>query len=268
MPRTLVLAAAAVLVAAEITPEVASAQSGGGYSYTFRSTSDDDDDSMIGEVRVLGDRTRIDFRTNGWHKKGYLLLTEGGRRVTLVDPRDEEYRTLERDSFERVISTAMRKVDRVMTMTLHDVRISTERLGGGGTVAGYATEHYRLVQRFRVGVGVLGLTKDMDQEIVTEFWVAPRLALPANPLIELLSTVESALAQHDASFVKRSLEARRSLFNGTPLRIVVTSRLHHEEEDDDVNVRRIEITEIGRARVDPEIFQIPRGYDRKDGWRF
>ncbi|HJR63150.1 MAG TPA: hypothetical protein VJ803_05565 [Gemmatimonadaceae bacterium] len=254
----------AVLLAVAIPSTAAGAQDTQGYSYTFRSIADDHDDKIFGTARVLGDRTRIDFRE--WHKKGYLLVSDRGRRVTLVDPRDEEYRTFERDSFERVISTAMRKVDRVMTMTLRDVRISTERLGNGGTVAGYPTERYRMVQRFQVGVGVFGLTKDMDQEIVTDFWVAPRLALASNPIIELLSTVESALAQHDASFVRRSIDARRALFTGTPLKIVVTSRLHHEDEDPDVDTRTIEITEIGRARIDPEIFRIPRGYERREGW--
>jgi hypothetical protein len=263
MLRTLSVSLA-VLIAIDVTPAVAGAQDAQGYSYTFRSISDDDDDKIAGTARVLGDRTRIDFRE--WHKKGYLLLTDRGRRVTLVDPRDEEYRIFERESFERVISTAMRKVDRVMTMTLHDVRISTERLGSGGTVAGYPTERYRLVQRFRVGVGVFGLTKDMDQEIVTDFWVAPRLGLPPNPIMELLSTLESALAQHDGEFVRRSLQARRSLFTGTPLKIMVTSRLHHEDEDPDVKVRTIEITEIKRARVDPDIFRVPRGYERREGW--
>jgi hypothetical protein len=263
MLRTLTVSLA-VLIAVDISPAVAGAQGADGYSYTFRAVSSDDDDKVVGTARVLGDRTRIDFRE--WHKHGYLLLTDGGRRVALVDPRDEEYRTFERESFERVISTAMRKVDRVMTMTLRDVRISTERLGSGGTVAGYPTQRYRMVQRFQVGVGVLGLTKDMDQEIVTDFWVASRLELPPNPIMELLSTVESALAQHDASFVRRSLQARRSIFSGTPLKIVVTSRLHHEDEDDDVKVRTIEITEIRRARVDPDIFRVPRGYERREGW--
>jgi hypothetical protein len=66
------------------------------------------------------------------------------------------------------------------------------------------------------------------------------------------------------------MAARRTLFNGTPLRIVVTS--HTLDEPEKRSVQRIEISGIASAPFDPVIWAVPAGYRRQSGddfsWRF
>src|SRR2546425_332047 len=106
---------------------------------------------------------------------------------------------------------------------------------------------------------------------VTASWVSPDLRLPPNPLLELLATVETALAQRNEDFVHRSAAARAALFSGTPLKMVITSRSFDVDRGDSGRVaagehavRTFEVTRVERASFDTSLFRIPEGFTRKD----
>lgn len=237
-----------------------------GIRYTLYMTSDGDRD-FVATVREGNGRARIDFGDNG----SYVLVTGGGgagnRTVLFVDTEDREYRIVDDTTFERIIGSALRMVTRtgVVNIQLRDVRIAPERLGAGEPIAGHATRRYRLTQEYRALVGAFGIMGDepIHQTVVTDYWVSPGLRLLRNPLLELLSGVETALAQRSASFVRRTAAARDSLFSGTPLRVVIRSQSSNGDETS--KERRLEITGLEEVMLDPAIWTVPRGYRRREG---
>ena len=243
-----------------------------GYRYSFHMTSGDD--RVRGTVTWIGDRGRIDVTPDHARPAGddYLLLRNGGRRILSVHPEDRAYSVVDDTVFERIVGWALQSVDEFVHLELEDVRIEGERLGRGEMMEGRATERFRLTQEYTVRVSV-PLVQDprIRQRVVTEYWVAPELTLIGNPLIDLLATVETALAQHDPSFVRRSKAARTSLFSGTPLKLVVRSFStdRDDEEDEDDDVRTIEISGFERVPVDPASLDVPSGYVQRDefSWR-
>ena len=267
MHRPPLLVLAALLAATPIA-----AQSVSGYRYLLRMTSSNGE-NVVGTVRLAGDKERIDFppgaRSND---DGYILLLNGGHTVVTVHTDRREYEMVDDTTFQRLIGAALDAMGNLVTLHLADVKIETQSLGVGDSIAGYATRRFRLLQEYSVKIGAMGFTAaNQHHVVVTDFWVSPDLRLPPNPLLELLATVETALAQRNEDFVHRSAAARAALFSGTPLKMVITSRSFDVDRGDstgraggDHSVRTFEVTRVERASFDRALFEIPDGYTRRE----
>jgi hypothetical protein len=264
MFRSLFRCAAAVVFGAAALPAAAVAQD---YSYAFRVTPSDGE-PFAGTVRVSGTRARIDAaRTDdhGEEPRDYLLLSDEGRTITVVRPRDQSYSVSDARAFEQIAGTALRAVNVAMSTRLDDVRIGSERLGPGDTIAGFPTQRYRLTQEYTATIGVMGMKGDPEQHVViTDFWVAPGLELMRNPLVEMLATTQTVLAQSDASFAARSAQARDRLFRGMPLRLIVAARSSDDGHDNDAPSRLlVEVTRVVRGPVDRAALDVPSRYRKE-----
>lgn len=292
VPRA-TLALAAALAAASTAPVAADAQGtvrtasasaahgapANGLRYTFTMNSSEED-ATRGTMTVLGDRARMDIAKGSSAKvsssggatitaksdggRDWFLLTQNGRRITIVDPEERNYQEMDAESFTGLVGTVMRVMDKFMTLEVQEPTVSVQRLGNGGQVAGRPTERWAVVQEFTMNVGMLGKTKQELHRIVTDYWIAPGLSLPDNPLFELVSRGEAALTQGDAGYVARVARARAMLPKGAAMRVVVTSA-SSELESGEVKppkVRRMEITGIAPATVDRATLQVPSGYQR------
>ncbi len=259
-PRAALLLSVALAAASAV-----SAQTVQGRRYALRMSSGGERE-LVATVREAGGRARIDVdRPHEPGPGGYILVTDGGRTLILVHPEEREYSVVDDTTFERIVGKALRVVTQtgVLQVQVRDVKIVPERLGPGEAIAGHPTQHYRLTQDYTAFVGAFGIVSDepIHKTVVTDYWVAPDVPLARNPLLELLAGVETALAQRSAAFVSRSAAARDSLFRGTPLRVVITAR--SSSGDDAVKERRIEITDVAPAALDPAIWAIPQGYTRR-----
>ena len=275
----LAMLAAATLVA----PTPAGAQASAlRYRFTMLTS---DESATRGTVTVVGDRARMEVDKGSRARVGdanasvtassesgrdWFLLTEGGRRITIVDPEKETYQEMDAASFTGLIGTVMRAMDTFLTMEVEQPTVFVQRVGDGGTVAGQRTERWAVVQEFTTNVGMLGKTSREMHRIVTDYWIAPGLTLPDNPLFELVTRGEAALAQSDKRYVERVERARRSLPKGAPLRIVVTAA-SSDLADGKVKtpkVRRMEISELAPVTVNPSLLEVPRGYERSKNQGF
>lgn len=240
-----------------------------GTRYTFNMITDDD--STAGVVREDGRRARIDFFRKD-ASDDYMLVLDGGRRVVSVHPREGEYGMTDDSTFSRVAAIGLRAVSAtgVVRFRVRDMHVSSRRLGVGDLVAGLATERFRMIQEFTVGVSAFGLPGEtMHQVVVTDYWVSRSVRLVPNPIIDLVSTITSILGQTDPEFTQRSNAQRQDLFTGTPLRIVVTA--HTLEEPNKVTTQRIEITALERDSFDRSLWDIPAGLRQRQGefsWHF
>lgn len=231
------------------------------YEYSFRVIGSHDEHPMSGTMRVSGDRGRIDI--DGAKEGEFMLLTDGGRTLTIVHPERRAYEVSDAATFEHIVGRALRAVP-VLSIQLESAHVASDHLGDGGLVVGRATRHLRLTQDYTVRVGALGFGGDPERHVATtEYWVSPGLALMRNPLFALVEGAESALVQSDTAYSRIADAERDALLEGaTPLRRVVTTR---EEHGGKTTTQTIEITSLRPARVDPAIFQLPSGYTRRAG---
>jgi hypothetical protein len=262
--RPLVLALAAASLAAAV-PLSLPAQRAEGRSYFFRLQTPDEGPTE-GVMHVVGDRARIDIRDAEGDDGGrvYLLLTNGGRTLVTVRPDEHRYSEVDAETIEGIIGTAMRAANIVMTMDMANSNVNGEKFGDGGTVAGLPTQRYRLTQEWEMDVGAFGKTERVRQRVVTDYWVNASAGLPRNPLVELVTTAPTALAQSDEKFVARSARTRASLFDAAPLRVVVHASKWEHDGSTEEEMYEYEITRILPASVDQRALRVPDGYRRDD----
>ncbi|MGI8548570.1 MAG: hypothetical protein ACR2M1_14800 [Gemmatimonadaceae bacterium] len=133
-------------------------------------------------------------------------------------------------------------------------------------------EQIRMTERFDAHVSAMGFPGGTEHyAVTTDYWVSPGLDLGRNPLIALLATASTALAQSDRSFVQQEHYARDAALQGTPLRTVISSSSvsdensssHSSKNSTKNNIRTIEITSLrGEAQSDA-LFQVPADYKVK-----
>lgn len=241
---------------------VAGAQTPRAYSYDFTldTHGKDSDKPVHGTVRVAGNRARVD--TDEHKKDGeYLLLSEGGRRVFVVHPKDQSFQEYDADEFARIVGTALRAVGPVVKFDVRDATIDTARLGSGGTVAGRSTNRVRVDQHWKTTIKVFGFGKEMRGSAASEYWSDPSLPLMRNPILDLTSVATLALGASDEDFLARSDAARERLFRGAPLRAELHTRIAGDEGPDDTRLR-YEVTRYTPGPVDESALQLPKGYRR------
>jgi hypothetical protein len=239
------------------------------YRYAFRIETGDDD-PVRGVTYVSTGRSRIELvDEHGARSSSYLLVSDNGRVLTAVDPAKREYSTTDAANFERVVGTAMEAVDRVMTLEVHDLDVTGRRLGAGGRVAGHETQRARLSTSYALRIGAMGFAARRQHAVDVDYWIAPALQLPRNPMLELFASLPTVLAQGDRDFVTRLRAGRDALVGtGTPLKVVVTARERDEDGDDETSRTVIEITDLTPGAQDQTLFQVPAGYRKRDGFNF
>lgn len=234
--------------------------------YTFRTSETGgrhDDDPMTGTVRVHDGDVRIDVdrKRSDDDPDSYILVLDNGTRMLSVHPRRHEVEEMSAAGFERIVGTSLRAVRPIVRFHISDPAIAPERLGAGGTMLGYATEHVRLTEHYTMHITAMGFDGgDETVAVQTDYWVAPGVQLGRNPLLALVERAGTAMAQSDAGFVQREDAARASLLRGSPLRTV--SRVTTTEHDGDVKetVRTTEVTSLTREAQAASLFEVPSGY--------
>ena len=240
--------------------------------YTFRTSESGDgnhgrrDDDMSGTVRLHGDDVRIDVdrKQNDNDPGAYILVLDGGTRMLSVHPSKHKADEIDAAKFERIVGISLRFVRPLVRFRVRDVSITPQRLGAGGTMLGYATEHVRLTEHYTVHITAMGFDGgDETVSVVNDYWVSPGVDLGRNPLLALLDRAGTAMAQSDADFVHQEDAARASLLRGTPLRAVSTVTTTDHDGTPKETVRTTEITSLRREAQPASLFEVPSGYQLK-----
>jgi hypothetical protein len=278
LAATLAAALAAVALPAPLAAQAARAGEVKALRYHFTMVTGEERETR-GTVTMLDDRARIEVEKGSSARVGtrtvgatassdggrtWFLLTDKGRRIAVVDDEQESFQEMDAASFTGLIGTVMRAMDTFMTMEIEDPSVHVQRVGDGGLVAGRKTERWAVVQEYTTNVGMLGKTSREMHRVVTDYWIAPGLTLAENPLFELVTRGETALAQGDKRYVARVDRARGSLPDGAALRVVVTSA-SSDLTDGKVKppkIRRMEISDLAPATVSASLFEVPRGYEK------
>jgi hypothetical protein len=133
--------------------------------YEFRQTTTSDLESIpssdcAGRAIIDGDRSRVEFLSGNAYPVGtYIITTNGSRNMTFIDP--------SRKSFVEVNGASVTSAIGARKITITNKKTDLTKMPDQITVAGFPTEHYRLVMSYDITVafGNLPLTQTVKTTI-------------------------------------------------------------------------------------------------------
>jgi hypothetical protein len=154
------LPAIALLMLVITTPAASAA-----IQYEFRQTTSSDIESIpstdcVGRAILDGDRSRVEFLSGNAYPAGtYVIATNGSKIMTFVDPSRKTF--VEVNAASVTSSIGSRKI------TVANKKIDVTKLPDHATIAGFPTEHYRLIMSYDITLnfGNLPLTQSVQTTI-------------------------------------------------------------------------------------------------------
>src|SRR6266851_5037447 len=116
--------------------------------YEFRQTTASDLESIpptdcVGRAIIDGDRSRVEFLSGNAYPAGtYIIATNGSKMMTFVDPSRKTF--VEVNAASVTSSIGSRKI------TVANKKIDVTKLADKTTIAGFPTEHYRLIMSYDI----------------------------------------------------------------------------------------------------------------------
>ena len=176
-PRKLTALSTLALMGALVFPGLATA----GHYYEAITTSDTDQkkkqDVMKVRAWVEDSNAKVEFLTG--EKKGffaagsYLVTTDGGETVYLVNPSEETYGSFDMEAMLATMGQVMDMMSQtggMMKMEFTDV--SSEMLSeeAGGSVLGQDTTHYRWKTGYTMRMKIMGFKQETRTDMIQDIW--------------------------------------------------------------------------------------------------
>jgi hypothetical protein len=133
--------------------------------YEFRQTTSSDLESIpssdcAGRAIIDGDRSRVEFLAGNAYPPGtYMIATNGSRTMTFIDPSKKTF--VEINAASVTNSIGARKI------SIANKKIDVTKMADQVTIAGFPTEHYRMVMSYDITVafGSMPLTQSVKTTI-------------------------------------------------------------------------------------------------------
>ncbi|HET9426371.1 MAG TPA: hypothetical protein VFO55_13460 [Gemmatimonadaceae bacterium] len=177
----------------------------------------------------------------------YMLQLDSGRSVT-VSPASKTYS-------EEPPGLAAMPADLLASATFTNVNVTTEKLGAGETMQGFATEKVRMTVTY--SLNMMGTA--LNTMSVIEMWMAQ---LPGTVTTAFDGTIPKSMAEGPMKeLADKTNAARKALGTATPIKTVTTSSITGPMNITTVNT--LELLDIKVGDVDPAQLRIPEGFTKK-----
>lgn len=219
------------------------------------------DQQMVVEGRVEGEKARIEFQDSNNPMMGegsWLLTTDGGKTIYLVNPEDKTYAKWDMDAMMQFAGAVMEGMGGLVNMEFSEPQVEKLLEEDGGTVAGLPTRHYRYRTTYSMQMKVFGMRQASAVESVQDIWSTSRLDAAALGVWLRKEPPSSGNEELD-----RLMRAEVGKIQGFPLKTVtVTTTRDEKKGKESVSRSTTEVTELSRseAPAPPSTWTIPGGY--------
>jgi hypothetical protein len=204
---------------------------------------------------VDGNSAKVEFADskNEMMKKGtYLLTTDGGTTIYLVNPKEKTYSVWDMNAMMQFAGGAMG----MMKMTITDPKVERLLEESGPAILGYPTTHYKSRTSYAMSVSVIGMKSQSTIVKEQETWATTALA-DAGFGIWLRNAPKSGNEELD-----KLVEAEMGMVKGVPLKTVtVTTTTDTKRKKAETSTMTMEVTTLQAMDVAESNFAIPDGYE-------
>lgn len=255
-----------------VVPQMPSRGRVSGVAYTIRVTSTPHAGSggsgamtaaaqnYVGNALFAANRGRMDVvdgAVESLFAKGDYILFDSTDLV-IVHPASKTFVPLPHDvagqTMDRLTSIGVK-------MTIGDEKVALDSLGFGDTVAGIATNHYRMTTGFTMSVDAGVVQQRLATESITDYWVASVPGLPRNPLLRAngLSGPSTMTGMFKSISAKVDSAAKR-MGSAVALKTTTVSRLMDGQGTNTTMQQTSNVSNIQPRDIDDTLLVLPSDY--------
>lgn len=234
-----------------------------GIYYESVTTNDGSKDRLVVKSWVDGEKARIEFE-QGLDKSmmpqgSYLVTTDGGRTVYLVNPKDQTYSRWDMEALLQTMGQVMEAMGPMMNISIENPQVEGLGQEAGGTVVGLPTTRYRYRTRYDFEIKIMGMKRANQVEMDQDIWATDALQAPGMGLW--------LRADRPTGFdgLDKLIRAEMSKVQGFPLKTVTVTTTTGKKGKQSTNRSTMEVTTLDRNRGIPgSTFEIPAGYQETE----
>jgi hypothetical protein len=214
------------------------------------------------EAWVDGGSAKVLFSEAGvptLEKGQYLLTSDGGETLYLVDPKEKTYTEWDLDALFAAFGAIMESVQPLVNLKIDNVKVV--RLGeeAGPTLHGLPTTHVTHRTEYDMTIKVLRMTRANHVETLQETWSTTELA-DAGLGIWLRNVPTTGFGDLD-----ELVAAEMATVRGFPLKTVAVSTTTGQKGKSSTSKTTMEVTSLDRSAAVPAgTFELPAGYTRTE----
>ena len=263
----LVAAGASTLAAARVDP-VTPRERAPGMTFTYTASSSSPDKNrrqatnVNATVRMSGGSIRMDYG-NGTSpmgmKDGYMVIDGKTKTFMIVSPKDKAVMAMDAGTFGSGLGALLNNP--MIKIAITNMSFRFKDMGTGETMLGYKTRRVRLFNSSTVETKVFGRTNRTTTTDSSDQWVAQGVELDDATLEawgrSFASGVKSTNPDLAAELTRYQNEYGR---RGLALRTVTWSTQTDEKGKVQTDSVLMQITDMKKGDIDPEIYAIPADY--------
>jgi hypothetical protein len=235
-----------------------------GMRYEARTVTDVDrgqDGTMVAKGWIEGERGRVELgEVEGPQARvlggGYLVTTDGGRIVYLVDPKEKTYSRFDLAGALGALGQMMQAMGGVVDFDISNVANEMVLEEAGPSILGHDTKHYRWKTSYVFELSVMGFQQRNEVQTVTDTWVAEGIVQPGFGV--WLQNRPVATGDEDLDAM---IAAEASRVKGMPLKTVAETVTRNKKGQESRSTVTTEVTLLEETSVEDAMFQVPAGYE-------
>jgi len=214
---------------------------------------------MVVDAWVDGANGRVEFRQAKGAPvpdRGYLVTTDGGRTLYMVDPEEKIYMKWDLEGMMQTLGALGQSTGGMVSMEFSDVEVEDLGSEPGGEILGYDTRVYRSKSAYTMRMKVFGMKREMRVVSENRAWVTPELDAAGFSAWLRASPPKTGDDELDGM-----IEAYAKAIPGTPLKTESVSTTTDGKGEASTSRSVMEVTEIEKdAEVAEGFFALPAGY--------
>lgn len=199
---------------------------------------------------VSGDQAKILFESseNPFAKSGsYLLTTDGGQTLYLVNPKEKTYSRWDMNAF---MATAT-GLGQMMKLEISEGKVEKLEEKPGEVIAGLPTTYYKYRQTYRQKLRFMMMKQDNHVEQIHELWVAPKLVEKA------LGAYLQKMPRTPSEEFNKLLAMEYEKVQGVPLKSRIVTTTTNQKGATETQVVTTEVLTLQMTPVPDSTFALP-----------
>ncbi len=250
----------AALITTLFLPVIAEA----GHYYETTTTADDaqSGNQNISRTRawIDGPTAKIEFLDgdeSGFMKKGnYLVTTDGGETLYLVDPKEKTYSVFDLEAMLAVAGNMMNAMGGMVQLEFTDFKNEQLLEEAGESILGLSTTHYRYDTGYTMSMSVMGMNRQNRTEMLQDMWCTDELEGKGFYVWLRPDKFRTGNAEFD-----KLIKNEMGRIKGFPLKITTVTKTSGQQGTEMTMNSTMEVTALREETIPASLYVIPEDYE-------